>query len=166
MQELKSLECRIATSPCLYLRVHSIKKRITLKVSVPKSLGSPSQVSQSCPNPLQSVLHQKPSCTLHLLSGSIVIVICPYSSINGLMLLDGNSNILLLSLEQESSFGKKATLLMQLLKNRAFSCIKFLMNTQQSTKNSLPFPLLRAVNLKMKGLQVHITQQQLNFMSP
>jgi hypothetical protein len=166
MLELKSLVYRTATSPCLYLNLRLIKKRTTLKGLAPKLLGLLSQASQSCLNPLLFVLHLKRLCTPHLQNGSTVIVTCPYFWINGLMLWDGNLNILLLSLEQESSFGKKATLPTQLLRNRAFSYIKSLMNMLQSTKSSLPSPLLRDVNLRMKDLQVLITQQLLNYMSP
>ena len=116
--DLRSSECRIATSQCSLLRPHWIRNRHMLRDFLQKWLGLPRVDRVSCQSQLRFVQPARLSCIQVTPSGSTHTEICQCCLISGVTLWDGNSSIPPHSLEQESSFGRKVTPLMPLKKTQ------------------------------------------------
>lgn len=147
------------TSQCSFQDQNSKSKRIMLKDSHHKSLGSPSQESQISLNQLPSDQPVKPLCIQLTLTGSRVTETYHLSSINGPTLSDGNSSIQPHSSEQDNSCGKKDTPLTPLLKKLNKKCTSILISTQKHIKKFWPFQSSKVSRLNRKNSQVDTEHQ-------
>ena len=159
--ELKTLACRTATSLCLWLRQLWIKRHLTLRASHLRLHGSLRVGRVKCLSPLQFVLPVRLSCTQPLPSGSTLIETCPCSWISGPMSSDGSSSIPLLSLGQESSFGRKVTQLMLVRRKQMNLFTRFLKSTQRLMKSSWLCLWSGVESRRKRGSLEPITQPQL-----
>ena len=156
---------KMSTSPCLLPNRRLIKKK-TMSLDSPLKLPGWQKLDRvKWLSPLPSVPLLRQSCTPPTPSGSDHTETSLFSSTNGPMWSDGNSSTLRLSLEQESSYGKKATLPTPLKKKQLLSSTKSKRFTRESTKSSSLVPSSVVVNLKMRDLQVPLIQQLSSFTS-
>ena len=97
-------------------------------------------------------------------SGSTHTETCLCALTNGQMLCVGSSSTPPLSLEQESSCGRKATLLTQLLRKLTKWCFQFLITMLAATRKCWLYQLLRVGNRALRSLMEQTTPPQLSSM--
>lgn len=140
-------------SLCLSLKSPFKSKRIMLKDSLHKLLGSPNQEKVISTNLLQLDQQVKPSCILPMPIGLKVIETFPSNSTSGLIQSDGSSNIQPPSSELENFYGRRVTLLMQLTKKPKKKCTTTQISTSEFTNKFQLFQFVKVLRHNLKNSQ-------------